>query len=211
MENDLLSEGNLFNIDIKTLFNIASILQLYIHVFESYLIDENDPKYEALREFVFETLGKFSCEIKKVGIKLENLEKKLDSGTECAKLKADLDQIHKKIDKEVNPEFQNALSFRISQVNSRIDELERILVNPRKRKLIDDEVIEEEKTEVKVATAVEELNENIRKEVAEVFKSIERSYRKEQEKVSKIQLAYIHYWLGLPETISPSKYNILHV
>lgn len=139
------------------------------------------------------------------------MKKKLDSGTECAKLKADLDQIHKKIDKEVNPEFQNALSFRISQVNSRIDELERILVNPRKRKLIDDEVIEEEKTEVKVATAVEELNENIRKEVAEVFKSIERSYRKEQEKVSKIPLAYIHYWLGLPETISPSKYNILHV
>lgn len=68
-----VSEGNFFNIDIETLFNIASILQLYIHVFESYLIDENDPKYEALREFVLETLGKFSCKIKKVGIKLENL------------------------------------------------------------------------------------------------------------------------------------------
>lgn len=122
-----------------------------------------------------------------------------------------MDQIHKKIDKEVNPKFQNAFSFQISQVNSRIDELEMVLVNHRKRKLIDDEVIEEEETEVKVATAVEELNENIRKEVAEVLKRIERSYRKEQEKVSKLQLAYIHYWLGLQETISPSKYNILRV
>lgn len=75
MENDWLSEGNFYNIDIETLFNIASILQLYMHVFESYLIDENDPKYEALREFVLETLGKFSRKIREVGIKLENLEK----------------------------------------------------------------------------------------------------------------------------------------
>ncbi|XP_052691805.1 uncharacterized protein LOC128169762 [Crassostrea angulata] len=176
-----------------------------MHVFESYLIDENDPKYEALRKFVLETLGKFSRKIREVGIKLENLEKKLDSGTECAKFEADLDQIHKKIDKEVKPEFENALSFQISQVNSRIDELEMALVNPKKRKMIDNEEFEEEETEAKIATSVEELNENIRKEVAEVFKSIERSYRKEQEKVSKLQLAYIHYWLGLQETISPTK------
>nr|XP_034322701.1 uncharacterized protein LOC117688652 [Crassostrea gigas] len=153
--------------------------------------DENDPKYEALREFVLETLGKFSRKIREVGIKLENLEKKLDSGTECAKFEADLDQIHKKIDKEVKPEFENALSFQISQVNSRIDELEMALVNPKKRKMIDNEEFEEEETEAKIATSVEELNENIRKEVAEVFKSIERSYRKDQEKVSKLQLAYI--------------------
>uniref|UniRef100_K1PKA0 Uncharacterized protein n=1 Tax=Magallana gigas TaxID=29159 RepID=K1PKA0_MAGGI len=111
MENDWLSEGNFYNIDIETLFNIASILQLSMHVFESYLIDENDAKYEALREFVLETLGKFSCKIREVGNKLENLEKKLDSGTECTKLEADLDQIHKRIDKEVKPEFENALSF----------------------------------------------------------------------------------------------------
>lgn len=211
MENDWLSEGNFYNIDIETLFNIASILQLYMHVFESYLIDENDPKYEALREFVLETLGKFSRKIREVGIKLENLEKKMDSGTECAKFEADLDQIHKKIDKEVKPEFENALSFQISQVNSRIDELEMALVNTKKRKMIDNEEFEEEETEAKIATSVEELNENIRKKVAEVLKSIERSYRKEQEKVSKLQLAYIHYWLGLQETISPSKHNILHV
>lgn len=44
-----------------------------MHVFESYLIDENDPKYEALREFVLESVGKFSCKMKEVGIKLENL------------------------------------------------------------------------------------------------------------------------------------------
>lgn len=169
------------------------------------MIDENDPKYEALREFVLESVGKFSCKMKEVGIKLENLEKKLDSETECAKLKADLDQIHKKIDKEVNPELQNALSFQISQVNSRIDELVMVLVNPKKRKLIENEVIEENETEVKVATAVGKLYENIRNEGAEVLKSIERSYRKEQEKVSKLQVAYIHYCLGLQETISPSK------
>lgn len=122
-----------------------------------------------------------------------------------------MEKNHKNIDKEVNPKFQNALSFQISQMNSRIDELKRVLVNPRNRILIDDEVIEEEKTGVKVATAVEELNENIRKEVAEVFKSIESSYRKEHEKVSKLQLVYIHYWLELQEIIFPSKYNILHV
>lgn len=138
-------------------------------------------------------------------LSLKTLDKKLDSETECAKLKADLDQIHKKIDKEVNPELQNALSFHISQVNSRIDELVMVLVNPQKRKLIENEVIEENETEVKVATAVGELYENIRNEGAEVLKSIERSYRKEQEKVSKLQVAYIHYWLGLQETISPSK------
>lgn len=163
MENNLISEGKLFCIDIETLFNIASILQLYMHVFESYLIDENDPRYDALREFVLEALGKFGCKIKEVGIKLEKLENKLASGTDCANLKADLEQIRNKIDKEVNPEVQNTLSLQISQVNSRIDELEMVLGNPRKRKLIDDEVIEEEEREVKVATAVEELNENIRR------------------------------------------------
>lgn len=133
------------------------------------------------------------------------MKKKLDSETECAKLKADLDQIYKKIDKEVNPELQNALSFQKSQVNSRIDELVMVLVNPKKRKLIENEVIEENETEVKVATAVGKLYENIRNEGAEVLKSIEMSYRKEQEKVSKLQVAYIHYCLGLQETISPSK------
>lgn len=77
----MLSEGNLFNIDIETLFNTSNILKLHIHVFESYLIDENNPKYEALREFVLETLDKFSCEIKKLVL---TLEKKLDSGTKSA-------------------------------------------------------------------------------------------------------------------------------
>uniref|UniRef100_K1PS14 Uncharacterized protein n=1 Tax=Magallana gigas TaxID=29159 RepID=K1PS14_MAGGI len=56
------------------------------------------------------------------------------------------------------------------------------LVNPKKRKMIDNEELEEEETEAKVASAVEELNENISKEVAEVFKSIERSYAKNRKK-----------------------------
>lgn len=64
-------------------------------------------------------------------------------------------------------------------MNLRIDELEMVLVNFKKRKMIDNEEFEEEEIEVKIVIFVEELNENIRKEVVEVFKSIERSYCKE--------------------------------
>lgn len=74
--------------------------------------------------------------------------------------------------------------------------------------MIDNEEFEEEEIEVKIVIFVEELNENIRKEVVEVFKCIERSYCKEQEKVLKLQLVYIYYWLGLQEIIFLSKYNI---
>lgn len=77
--------------------------------------------------------------------------------------------------------------------------------------MIDNEEFEEEEIEVKIVIFVEELNENIRKEVVEVFKSIERSYCKEQEKVLKLQLVYIYYWLGLQEIIFLSKYNIFYV
>lgn len=59
-----------------------------MHVFESYLIDENDPKYEALREFVLESVGKFSCKMKEVGIKLENLEKKIRLGNRMCQIKS---------------------------------------------------------------------------------------------------------------------------
>lgn len=82
-----------------------------MYVFELYLIDENDLKYEVLREFVFEIFGKFSCKIREVGIKFENFEKKLDLGIECVKLEVDLDQIYKKIDKEVKFEFENVFFF----------------------------------------------------------------------------------------------------
>lgn len=64
-------------------------------------------------------------------------------------------------------------------MNLRIDELEMVLVNFKKRKMIDNEEFEEEEIEVKIVIFVEELNENIRKEVVKVFKSIERSYCKE--------------------------------
>lgn len=86
-----------------------------------------------------------------------------------------------------------------------------VLVNFKKRKMIDNEEFEEEEIEVKIVIVVEELNENIRKEVVEVFKSFGRSYCKEQEKVLKLQLVYIYYWLGLQEIIFLSKYNIFYV
>lgn len=172
--------------------------------------DENDAKYEALREFVLETLGKFTCKLREVGIRLGNLERKVDSGTDCTRLKAHLDDIHRRIDKEVKPDMLNSLSTEIREVHSRIDQLEEgirkseVEGKQRKRKFMeDDESDQEEEEEEEMARSIDDLKENIRGKVSKVFDSLH--YRKEKEKVSKLQLAYIHFWLGLQETNSPTK------
>ncbi|XP_062574289.1 uncharacterized protein LOC134236129 [Saccostrea cucullata] len=115
--------------------------------------DENDAKYEGLREFVMETMVKFSNELKEVKVRVETLESEVESGKGV------------------------------------------------KRKLIEEESEEEEEEEV--ALSVDDLKEDMREKVEEVLEGI--TYRPEKEKVSQLQLAYIHYWVGVQETNTPTK------
>lgn len=75
-----------------------------------------------------------------------------------------------------------------------------------KRKYISDDE-EEEEDETSIPSTLDDISPQVKENLKEIYNNL--SYMKDKEKVTKVQLTFIHYWLLQKDSHCPSKFFFL--
>lgn len=137
-------------------------------------MDDVLAEMEAIREFVVESLAEFRSELSAMNFKIQSADKKTDELDNSYK---DICEKYSGLEERIENVFQ-------SSGNSSTDS--------GKRKYISDDE-EEEDDETSIPSTLDDISPQVKENLKEIYKNL--SYMKDKEKVTKVQLAFIHYWL----------------
>lgn len=151
-------------------------------------MDDVLAKMEAIREFVVESLAEFRSELSAMNFKIQSADKKTDELDNSYK---DICEKYSGLEERIENVFQ-------SSGNSSTDS--------GKRKYISDDE-EEEDDETSIPSTLDDISPQVKENLKEIYKNL--SYMKDKEKVTKVQLAFIHYWLLQKDSHYPSKFFFL--
>lgn len=143
---------------------------------------------EAIREFVVESLAEFRSELSAMNLKIQSADKKTDELDNSYK---DFCEKYSGLEERIENIFQ-------SSGNSSTDS--------GKRKYISDDE-EEEEDETSTPSTLDDISPQVKENLKEIYNNL--SYMKDKEKVTKVQLAFIHYWLLQKDSHCPSKFFFL--
>lgn len=144
---------------------------------------------EAIREFVVESLAEFRSELSAMNLKIQSADKKTDELDNSYK---DFCEKYSGLEERIENIFQ-------SSGNSSTDS--------GKRKYISDDEEEEEEDETSTPSTLDDISPQVKENLKEIYNNL--SYMKDKEKVTKVQLAFIHYWLLQKDSHCPSKFFFL--
>lgn len=143
---------------------------------------------EAIREFVVESLAEFRSELSAMNLKIQSADKKTDELDNSYK---DFCEKYSGLEERIENIFQ-------SSGNSSTDS--------GKRKYISDDE-EEEEDETSTPSTLDDISPQVKENLKEIYNNL--SYMKDKEKVTKVQLTFIHYWLLQKDSNCPSKFFFL--
>jgi len=139
---------------------------------------------EAMREFVVETWAEFRSELSTMNVKIQSADKKTD----------ELDNSFKEI------------CAKYSGLEEKIDDVFHSSgdssANSGKRKFLASD--DEEEDETPVPSTLDDVSPQVKEKLRDIYSDL--AYLKDKEKVTKVQLAFIHYWLSLRGSNYPSKF-----
>lgn len=147
---------------------------------------------EAIREFVVESLAEFRSELSAMNLKIQSADKKTDELDNSYK---DFCEKYSGLEERIENIFQ---SSRNSSTDSG------------KRKYISDDEEEEEdeeEDETSIPSTLDDISPQVKENLKKIYNNL--SYMKDKEKVTKVQLTFIHYWLLQKDSNCPSKFFFL--
>uniref|UniRef100_K1QTV6 Uncharacterized protein n=1 Tax=Magallana gigas TaxID=29159 RepID=K1QTV6_MAGGI len=143
---------------------------------------------EAIREFVVESLAEFRSELSAMNLKIQSADKKTDELDNSYK---DFCEKYSGLEERIENIFQ---SSRNSSTDSG------------KRKYISDDEEEEEdeeEDETSIPSTLDDISPQVKENLKKIYNNL--SYMKDKEKVTKVQLTFIHYWLLQKDSNCPTK------
>lgn len=152
-------------------------------------MDDVLAEMEVIREFVVESLAEFRSELSAMNFKIQSADKKTDELDNSYK---DICEKYSGLEERIENVFQ-------SSGNSSTDS--------DKRKYISDD--EEDEDETSIPSTLDDISSQVKKNLKEIYNNL--SYMKDKEKVTKVQLAFIHNWLLQNDSHYPIMFFFLRI